>query len=67
MARGSDGRTESLTVLAESDDSDLLLLSNPRNDGVDLSNSWALNEKKSIFSMTHGGGKNLLIEPTGNY
>lgn len=55
MARGSDGRTESLTVLAESDDSDLLLLSNPRNDGVDLSDSWALNEK--VFSMTHGGGK----------
>lgn len=55
MARGSDGRTESLTVLAESDDSDLLLLSNPRNEGVDLSDSWALNEK--VFSMTHGGGK----------
>lgn len=55
LAEGPDGKTESLTILAESDDSDLLLLSNPRSEGVDLSDSWEMHEK--VFSMTHGGGK----------
>lgn len=51
----SNGKTEILQVLFEDSYSDLLVLSNPQNEGVDIAQSYALNEK--IYTMTHGGGK----------
>lgn len=55
IAKSNDGKTEILQVIYEDIYSDLLVLSNPRNEGVDIAESYRLNEK--IYTMTHGGGK----------
>lgn len=55
QSHGVDKKLEVLKVLYEDPYADLLLLSNPHNEGVDLADNWQENEK--VITMTHGSGK----------
>lgn len=45
---------EILEVIAEDENSDLLIMESPRAGGIELADGWEFNEK--VFSITHGQG-----------